>query len=39
MGEPTRRAIMRVTRNGHEFLANAKNDTIWKEVLVEAEKK
>ena len=24
---------------GHDFLANAKNDTIWKKVLADAEQK
>ncbi|PZV27493.1 MAG: hypothetical protein DCF12_04245 [Snowella sp.] len=31
--------IHRLTWDGHEFLANAKNDTIWKKVTSQAEEK
>ena len=32
-------SIYRLTWDGHEFLANAKNDTIWKNVTSQAEEK
>jgi len=32
-------SIYRLTWDGHEFLANAKNDTIWKKVKSQAEEK
>lgn len=32
-------SIYRLTWDGHEFLANAKNDTIWKKVTSQAEEK
>jgi len=28
-----------MTWDGHEFLANAKNDTVWKKVIADAEAK
>lgn len=31
--------IRRLTWKGHDFLANAKNDTIWKKVMSEAKEK
>ena len=31
--------VYRMTWAGHEFLANAKNDTVWKKVMVQAEEK
>jgi hypothetical protein len=39
MGQPTQCVIMRMTWAGQEFLAKAKNDTIWKKVLAQAEEK
>jgi hypothetical protein len=38
-GEPVGCVVMRMTWEGQEFLAKAKNDTIWKKVMAEAEKK
>jgi len=38
-GQPTACVVHRMTWAGQEFLARAKNDTIWKKVLAEAEKK
>ena len=32
-------AIMGLTMRAHEFLANARNNTIWKKVMAEAEEK
>lgn len=32
-------AVTGLTWQGHEFLANAKNDTVWKKVIAEAESK
>ena len=32
-------AVTRVTSRGHDFLDNARNDTIWKKVIKEAESK
>ena len=29
----------RLTWQGHEFLANAKNDKIWKQIISQAEEK
>lgn len=31
--------INRLTWQGHDFLANAKNDTIWKKAMAEAQEK
>jgi hypothetical protein len=31
--------LRKITWNGHNFLANAKNDTIWKKVMNEAKEK
>ncbi|MFZ2642092.1 MAG: DUF2513 domain-containing protein [Verrucomicrobiia bacterium] len=39
MGEPVECMIRRMTFAGQQFLANAKNDTIWKKVLTQAEEK
>jgi len=39
MGEPTGFLVTRMTWSGQEFLAHAKNDTIWKKVLSQAEAK
>lgn len=30
---------IRLTSRGHDFLDNARNDTVWKKVLAEAESK
>ena len=38
-GQPEACVVMRMTWDGQEFLAKAKNDTIWKKVLAEAEEK
>ena len=32
-------AVTRLTWKGHEFLANAKNDTLWKKVIAQAQDK
>jgi hypothetical protein len=32
-------AVTKITWAGHEFLANAKNDTVWKRVVSEAKEK
>src|ERR1041384_7841363 len=32
-------SVRRLTWPGHDFLANAKNDTVWKKVLAQAERK
>ncbi len=32
-------AVRKITWKGHEFLANAKNDTVWKRVISEAKEK
>ena len=37
--EPIGCMVSRMTWAGHEFLAKAKNDTIWKKVLAQAEAK
>jgi hypothetical protein len=39
MGEPVACVIMRMKWAGQEFLAKAKNDTIWKKVIAQAEDK
>ena len=39
MGQPEECVVMRMTWAGQEFLAKAKNDTIWKKVLAQAEEK
>lgn len=31
--------VRKITWQGHDFLANAKNDTIWKKVMKEAKEK
>jgi hypothetical protein len=31
--------LRKITWQGHDFLANAKNDTIWKKVMNEAKEK
>jgi hypothetical protein len=31
--------VQRMTWSGHNFLANAKNDTIWKKVMTQAQEK
>lgn len=38
-GMPPGYLIRRLTWKGHDFLANAKNDTIWKKVMSEAKEK
>ena len=39
MGEPNNCIVRRMTWAGQEFLAKAKNDTLWKKVLAQAEEK
>jgi len=39
MGQPEGCVVMRMTWDGQEFLAKAKNETIWKKVLTQAEEK
>jgi Hypothetical protein (DUF2513) len=39
MGEPVKMVIKRLTLAGHQFLANARNDTIWKRAVAKAEEK
>jgi len=39
MNEPVRCLVHRMTWAGHEFLSKAKNDTVWKKVLAQAEEK
>ncbi len=39
MGLPMAYVVLRMTWAGHEFLAKAKNDTIWKKVMAQAEEK
>ena len=31
-GQPAKCLVRKLTWNGHEFLASAKNDTVWKRV-------
>ena len=38
-GQPTQYSIQRLTWEGHEFLCNAKNDTVWKKALSLAQEK
>jgi len=38
-GCPFGAIVRRLTWEGHEFLAKAKNDTVWKKVLQQAEEK
>lgn len=38
-GGPPAYIVRRITWQGHDFLANAKNDTIWKKVMAEAKEK
>ena len=39
MGFPSRFLIRGLTMKGHQFLANARNDTIWKKVMSQAKEK
>jgi hypothetical protein len=39
MGRPERCSVKRLTLRGHQFLANARNDTIWKKVMAQAKEK
>jgi hypothetical protein len=39
MGTPSRAIVKRMTLAGHQFLANARNDTIWKKVVAFAKEK
>ena len=39
VGQPNACVVHRMTWAGQEFLAKAKNDTIWKKVLAQAEEK
>jgi Hypothetical protein (DUF2513) len=36
---PIKFSISGLTMKGHEFLANARNDTVWREVLAQAKEK
>lgn len=38
-GFPVEFAICRITMKGHEFIANARNDTVWKKVISEFKSK
>ena len=38
-GFPVGFAISRITMKGHEFIANARNDTVWKKVISESKSK
>ena|ERR1043166_5041248 len=38
-GQPMKCAVKKLTWEGHEFLADAKNDTVWKRVVAEAKEK
>jgi len=38
-GFPARFLIRGLTMKGHQFLANARNDTIWKKVVSQAKEK
>jgi len=38
-GSPHSFLIRGLTMKGHQFLANARNDTIWKKVLAQAKEK
>lgn len=38
-GFPSGFLIRGLTMKGHQFLANARNDTIWKKVLAQAKEK
>jgi hypothetical protein len=38
-GVPIRFSILGLSLKGHEFLANARNNTVWKKVLAEAKSK
>jgi hypothetical protein len=31
--------VRKITWKGHDFIANAKNDTVWKKVMTEAKEK
>lgn len=39
MGQPEECVVMRMTWAGQEFLSKAKNDTVWKKVMAQAEEK
>ncbi len=38
-GFPTRFLIRGLTMKGHQFIENARNDTVWKKVLKQAKEK
>lgn len=38
-GCPSDASIRRLTMEGHEFLSNAKNNTVWKKVLKQIKEK
>ena len=38
-GQPKLCMVKKLTWEGHEFLANARNDTVWKRVVAEAKEK
>ena len=38
-GIPLDYVVRKLTWQGHDFLANARNDTIWKKVMAEAKEK
>ena len=37
LGVPTHFIIQGLTMKGHEFLANARNNTVWKKVVAKAQ--
>jgi hypothetical protein len=39
MAGPSGFLVYKITWQGHDFLANAKNDTVWKKVMTEAKDK
>jgi hypothetical protein len=39
MAGPSGFLVHKITWQGHDFLSNAKNDTIWKKVMSEAKEK
>ena len=39
MSEPVKATVHRLTFGGHQFLAKARNDTIWKKVVAQAKEK
>ena len=39
MGMPARCIIRKLTWHGHQFLANARNDSVWKKVMGQIKEK